>query len=100
MLYDPKWAPVETKRTVFPLAELIAWLELQPPGAEYDFYDIHGCLLCAFLKAHGYEDPAHDIGFGAETIAGWQLDDYHRIAGDMPWTFGAALERARDARSS
>lgn len=88
MLYDDiKWnrpaSPADCK-----LDHFIRWLERQPPNERYNYMNCSGgCLL--------------DLYFGRKTT-----DEEYRqfpqtfrvdIAPTMPWTFGAALERARQA---
>jgi hypothetical protein len=92
MLYDPKWeAP--TKINLFTLPSLIAWLEKQPPRARYDFWDCEGkCLLDRYVAGIGlrrtYSNYTKASAFGSE------------IACTKPWTFGAALKRAREELTS
>ncbi len=99
MLYDPKWErPVKTRADPFTLPALIAWLERQPAGEAYDWLNIHGCLACRYFQSLGHKTPwgnsyqlAED---GYKTPFGGR-ENYHKIAGAKPWTFGAALDRAR-----
>ena len=82
------------------LSELVAWLEAQPPEKTYPWFSVHGCALCQFLQEQtGWKSPAGNLadGFGSHTIRDWGGDGYHKILGAEPWTFGAALERARSA---
>lgn len=46
----------ETKPDVFSLEGLIAWLEKQPQETEYEFSNIHDCLLCRYFRAMGKTD--------------------------------------------
>ena len=96
MLYDPKW---EEKTKVAPsVTGLIAWLETQKPGAEYPYWNCEGrCLIGLYfnsiglLWADGYNDPGQEY-FNA-------LPSCHpllMISCGLPYTFGAALERARE----
>jgi hypothetical protein len=92
MLYDPKWE-AKTKPAVMSLAGLIAWLEQQPPETEYNWWNTNGCLVCNYLRAvTGTKRPSGQFLFEKvfETPS-----DYGKVAGDEPWTYGAALERAR-----
>lgn len=103
MLYDPKWE-VQTKPDVFSLENLIAWLEKQPTTAVYNYVDCGGrCLFGQYMAAHGFPwkmvigmnilDTGGDDGFRFKQFV------YDRIATQKPWTFGAALERARHVAS-
>lgn len=89
MLYDPKWE-VPVKADPFSLDSLIAWLEKQPPGKTYDYSDCGGlCLICQHLTAH-------DIHFSK--YAQFENSEIRlAVAAQIPFTFGAALERARAA---
>lgn len=67
---------------------LTMWLETQPPEKEYNWGAStweDGCLLLQYMKAKGipqeYYPRMQDIAYD--------------IAHSEPWTFGAALERAR-----
>ncbi len=91
MLYNTKW-------DIYSLAGLISWLEKQPAGSGYNWEDSSSCLMCRYLQSTtGIANPARDLpnGFGGETIKDWGLGGYWDICETKPWTFGAALERAR-----
>jgi hypothetical protein len=92
VLYDPKWEGPS-------LASFIAWLETQNPREKYAFYDCNGrCLLGQYMRA---------MGIPWEYKGDWETTPYmtlgRRLFGngkfnvlhDNPWTFGAALKRAR-----
>lgn len=98
MLYDPKWGKT-TKADPFSLKSLIAWLEQQPAAGKYCYSESGHCLLARYLTAMGFE------GVG---ISPWTYrhlpdredrkelpDGWNNIAFGYPFTFGAALERAR-----
>lgn len=90
MLYDPKWE-VEAKPGVFSVESLIAWLETQDSAREYEWANCEGfCLLSQYLTAMG-KHPATDYK---------HLDVEMRceVACALPYTFGAALDRARKFR--
>jgi hypothetical protein len=89
MLHNPKWES-ETKPEMFSLESLIAWLETQPASKEYDYFNADKCVLGQWLYAMGCDfvtDKSLEMG---ETSP---FDDI-AIYG-LPYTFGAALERAR-----
>lgn len=94
MLYDPKWNKIPT------LHGLIAWLETQDPTTTYDFRDTNGCLVCAYYNALGIngrsnpDRPLYGDTFGPHGSE--ERNNYGRVACRRPWTFGAALERARE----
>src|SRR5262245_58873885 len=79
------------------LLSLIAWLETQPADKPYEYTAPDRCVLSQYLKDLGYEPLDAFVDFGAEP----QSDDEGfwlcEIVRPQPWTFGAALERARKA---
>jgi hypothetical protein len=100
MLYDPKWE-VQVKADPFSLESLIVWLEKQPAEKQYCYGDNGRCLLADYFTSVGYENVsvgACDFHHGPnlEMTAKFS-DDFSDIAVNRPWTFGAALERARAA---
>lgn len=92
MLFNPDWKKPETKPDVFSLASLIRWLEKQPADRAYDYHDIFGCIVCQYLDAM-CETPWPERGRFSKVFS--SIDQYHAVAAAMPWTFGAALARAR-----
>lgn len=96
MLYNPAWrdpAPLT-------LPKLIAWLERQPAARAYSFENVHGCALVQYLKFCGY--PQSSVGgtwWREKPEADTQLfsDEIGWIFAHNPWTYGAALSRARAA---
>lgn len=81
---------IETKADPFSLESLIAWLEKQPADKKYDYFNCQGaCLIDQYFgritSFAEYHDICERTNWGAE------------IAGPMPHTFGAALDRARAA---
>jgi len=92
MLYDPKW---QRQSDPAALTSLIAWLETMPPNGEYDWENCDGeCLIGVYGAATGLGAKWHDVH-----SAYFERDELH-IASDTPWTFGAALDRARATLAS
>ena len=93
MLYDPKWA----NDTIYSIQSFIAWLEKQPRGINYDWFDISDCVVCKYLKAKGLERPT--LGPGYDKVFS-SSDEYRSVAGAQPWTYGATLARAKAVAQS
>jgi hypothetical protein len=104
MLFDPKW---EVKADPLSLESLIAWLEKQLAGARYDY----GCNGTCMLARYFYRVDPNFLSVGTSRVSfedgdrffDWELPDgWDDIAfGDAgPYTFGAALERARALQAS
>lgn len=84
MLYDPKWEGPSVRG-------LIGWLETKDPEGTYDFMDCHGgCLISQYLATLGFE---WEHGFCAWPQ--YQMFVGTLIGTNRPWTYGAALKRAR-----
>ena len=66
--------------------KLTGWLKDQPPGGEYVYSDPVYCLMGKYLADH-------DVEWGAGAYS--EMPSYYAIAAEKPWTFGAALERAK-----
>lgn len=79
MMRKPKHPPLT-------LEAIIAWLATQPPEQDYVWQDPTECVVGRYLRDHG-------SSWG--TVAYSTLPDYDFVAGSKPWTFGAALERAK-----
>jgi len=99
MLYDPKWAKPEVKADPFSLSGLVAWLEQQPKRRRYNYWNCEGkCLYGLYMASHGIawsesggnKGDAHPRGRFCSIV-------YDRVASSTPYTFGAALKRARAA---
>lgn len=74
------------------LEGLVAWLEEQNPDTEYDWWSVSGCLACQYLKA--VEGTCQKTCY-ADIFPSGQI--YGEVCAMRPWTFGAALTRARAA---
>ncbi|NEI52672.1 hypothetical protein GR217_34200 [Rhizobium leguminosarum] len=86
-------------KPVFDNSSLIDFLTTQEPAGTYDYYDGDVCLVAKYLHYRGFNLASVDTQFaylpstlGAPRILPAAWDD---IARETPWTFGAALERAR-----
>lgn len=109
MLYDKRWDK-QPKISPAPLSmgDLAAWLETKAPHEQYKSYDAARCLLTQFVRARGYRRPIFTSRsvFEYRRLGFWiakgqySPDLYDLVAVQRPWTFGAALERARAALSS
>jgi hypothetical protein len=94
MLFDPKWE-VEVKVDPFSLEGLVAWLEKQPAPTEYDWDSCEECLVGKYVSAiTGSDTPSGEVIY-RELFP--DLDTYFAVAAKAPFTFGAALERARSS---
>lgn len=101
MLYDKRWDSKKNAKKddaeVFSLHGLIAWLEAQNPEKEYDYDDCNGnCLLSIYHYEMGA--PSRVDGTHYKTCGGYK--NYFFVAQTKPWTFGAALSRARKIAES
>jgi hypothetical protein len=97
MLYDPKWQIPTKTRSRPSIAGLIAWLEEQPAETKYEWMSPMGCLVCKYYEAEGFQEWGDRKWFYRDAFGG-SVDDYHFVGGTAPWTFGAALARARVLR--
>ena len=91
MLYNPTWNKTPS------IEGLIVWLETQDPATTYDWRRVGGCLICAYYNALGINNfssvsrPLYGDMFGERE----DRKRYYAVAERLPWTYGAALERAR-----
>jgi hypothetical protein len=93
MLYDPKWEK-KTEIKPYTIESLIAWLETQDPERAYDYWCGDGsCLLDTYVSSITGEPSSPDPKTHHGTCGGQH--QYLEIAQSRPWTFGAALDRAR-----
>jgi hypothetical protein len=102
MLYDKRWDKPGVKVDQLKIESLIEWLETMPPRKEYPYHNCNGaCLLGQYLTACGFNWEKQIKGAHGYDIPG--VNDfkdyvYLHVACSRPWTFGAALERARRAQ--
>jgi hypothetical protein len=101
MLYDKRWEAPEIKADPLTMESLVAWLEKQPARARYDYEDCSGkCLYGLYMASHGV---AWEVSGGCSSLdsgperAEFCINVYSDVACERPWTFGAALKRARKA---
>lgn len=88
MLYNPTWNKQPS------LADLVAWLETMPPEGEYNFANCQGaCLIGQYMAHVGVDWYGHGNPY-CETLAAIG-DRKQIICATRPYTFGAALDRAR-----
>ncbi len=88
------------KPDVFSLPALIAWLEKQSRDEEYSYADADSCLLGRYVKCSGgtldWIRAEYVIGDRRLGVYTHQIGELHRvIQGHGRYTFGAALDRAR-----
>jgi hypothetical protein len=89
MLFDPKWEQKpDVEECGISLAALTAWLALQPADQKYDANQINDCALAQYVQSCGVarKDSYVDVPLNGMLC---------EIAFTTPWTFGAALKRAR-----
>ena len=77
-------------REIFSIPAFIAWAETQDPEARYDWRDCEDCLCMRYLKERGVQDVPTGYGAFGDT---WLRNDIFAVE---PWTYGAALARAKE----
>jgi hypothetical protein len=88
-------------RPLFDNRSLIDWLASQPPGKPYDYANGSYCLITQYLRSRGFPKAVVDshsayLGGSLDLLGTHTLPpSWNDIAQQQPWTFGAALERAR-----
>lgn len=86
----------ETKPDVFSLEGLIAWLEKQPEETTYVWHNCRGgCLIGMYFTALGIQNKIFRPAYADLFYPRFPDGSYHRVCMTTPWTFGAALSRAR-----
>lgn len=98
----PQAAPAETNpHPIYSLAGMIWWLERMPANGEYDWCSHDNCGACQYLKGRG-EKAGVQQSAGREGQLNYshlcRNADVVGIFKTQPWTFGAALKRARQPR--
>lgn len=95
MLYDKRWNdPVYEGVS---LRSFIAWLETKPADETYDFVKPDVCATAQYLQSRGHSHLDSMIDFGPNPMPGEPGYWLNQIVGTSPYTFGAALTRAREA---
>jgi hypothetical protein len=98
-------APLK-KADPFSLDSLIAWLEKQPGDDKYCFFSYGQCLFALYTVASGGALPAdsdNDYVIGTSSFSIWSAnwpEWASDVAANGPFTFGAALSRARALRDA
>ncbi|MBR0868900.1 hypothetical protein JQ633_00910 [Bradyrhizobium tropiciagri] len=95
MFVENGYLTTETKADPFTLESLIAWLETQPSNTEYDWINCDACLCGQYVRAITGNDFPSGVTIYAHMFA--DHVEYGDVASERPWTFGAALDRARKA---
>ena len=80
---------IGTKPDVFSLESLIAWLEKMPADNAYNAANPRECLLGQWIMSAGVDDPT------ITSVTMGNRMPFNDIAVARPYTFGAALDRAR-----
>ena len=82
---------------VFSVHGLIAWLETQDPETEYDFGLTETCLATRYFKQFGVELEG-TFEYGPINVSRDSI--WSKIVQGRPWTYGAALARAKELVTS
>ncbi len=101
MPFDPIDLDFGTETVIHPsLSGLIQWLEKQPPDEKYDYKDCGGCLLHSYFSS--FVKMPKGRGVGGDYWRDAARNRYNispamsEVSIGLPWTFGAALQRARE----
>lgn len=96
MLYNPKWQ--QPPATTLPTLDgFIAWLEMMPPDGAYNFECTDGRCLVALYGCSLSSEWNHSRDYMSFCRRIFGGKGYNVGPACMtPWTFGAALERARE----
>jgi hypothetical protein len=87
-------------KPIFDNSSLIDWLSGKHRDERYDYLDGHVCLLAQYLNYRGFKGAVVDaeVAILPDRMAPYALPrTWNEIARARPWTFGAALDRAREA---
>ncbi len=92
------------KADPFSLRSLVEWLEMQEGETAYDYTEPKYCLLGQYVVASGgkyipdYTIDGHTLDAGGFSLHA-ERPDLYEVVSEHPWTFGAALQRARNLLS-
>lgn len=93
MPFDGNPKDYQTQHDVLSLEGLIAWLEQQDPETEYDWPDCQDCLMGHYIAdVRNTDKPEYEERYANAFPS---LEAYHFVGGSWPWTYSAALARAR-----
>ncbi len=87
-----------TKPDIYALPTLIAWLETMPIDEEYNWNNCQGaCLIGQYMAAQGigWYEKLNGRSDAYSAFCDLTHVDWSPIALRRPWTFGAALARAK-----
>lgn len=93
--------PLRLEADPFSLEALVAWLEKQSRGLNYNYRCGDHCLIAQYLKSTGHGDCllGGSFWYDQNNIRHDLPERINRIAVSKPWTLGAALQRALALRS-
>ncbi len=101
MLNNTDWQKPKVQADVFSLGSLIAWLEKMPATRRYCYNDCGRCLHAQYFAAAGkLVEGLGNVTVTFDGVVHPISDTFHEIAVGSPWTFGAALDRAKAAQAS
>lgn len=82
------------------LNDFIAWLETKPASGRYEWRSGRNCLFAQYGKERKLATSGRSPYIAALEHIGCRNGQYepYDLANPLPWTYGAALERARYAR--
>jgi hypothetical protein len=96
MLYNESTGKPKVQADVLTLSDFIGWLETKDPRQRYEFDDCAGgCLLGQYMAERGIPWGNGNYIPTCKTVFGAGL--HVPVLASKPYTFGAALERARKA---
>lgn len=85
----------------FTMVDLVDWLETKPPDTTYSYVDAKNCLLTRWhvergvcLNFHSVFDRPYPSGIDTRSALG-KFNPLVGVAISAPFTYGAALKRAR-----
>ena len=82
-----RYKTIQQRARIFNLDNLIAWLETKDPTQRYDYWIPKSCVMGQYLTEQGFMPWDTDVS---------QLEcEFSSVGVSKPWTFGAALERAK-----